>query len=286
MFCKESETMKLDLSKVRNDLSNLIKLEQTYKKQIESLSSELSKLKDEQIKSAQLQSELAAVEEENKLIITQLHQTQEAFEKYLLETDGATKKELAALQQKLAVANISIEQFNQYYKMVAGKSVSEQSSFPWLKKIFAKKTQIPNLKTNIVNKVGDFSALNQVLLTTDVPAWIDVSVKPSEKLDVYANILYRNIPLCIRKKALICFQYIDGNGNHVRNIYGKSPYSDKFNSNFGYLEPSIDGYQRVYSFVVPNSIAKLKVGLVSFGLYPGESVLVDDTIYIVKNTGA
>ena len=132
--------MKLDLSKVKNDLNSLTKLEQTYRKQIEVLTSEVSKLKDERINSEQLQNKLAAVEEENKLIIIQLHQTQEAFESHLLETEGTTKKEFAALQQKLTAANVSIEQFNQYYKMIASKLASKQSFFPRLKK----KIQVPN----------------------------------------------------------------------------------------------------------------------------------------------
>ncbi|MDD3266918.1 MAG: hypothetical protein PHC75_07065 [Burkholderiales bacterium] len=284
--CSDLEQIKSECSLLKSKIDDGLKI----KKNLSAETSKLTKqLNLETKQKSEIDSKLSeyihsnkSLKDENKLLFEQLFSTQEKFEKFASDNKEARKyqKLYESSLDELESTKLELDDFHKYYKAI--NSVEHNKGIYYkFKTLFGLNGSYPTLVVNKIENVNQITS-SQMVRLSNIPAWVELDVTPHKRLELYAKILYENIPLCVKKKSLICIQYLDKNGDILKGIYGRSPYSEKLGSNFSYLEATTTDDQKIFSFLTPDNAVKLRVGFATHGLYQIESVFMSSIIRLIE----
>ena len=122
---------------------------------------------------------------------------------------------------------------------------------------------------------GSFSHLDTTELSQSAPVWYKVPVKAGQVLTIKAASEYLNTQATDRKAILLIKSY-DLDDNEIHESCGKMSYSSHLNAYFKYLPSTHNQVQELHTFVVPNGVSQINIGLSGFNKNKNEQVFVSN----------
>ena len=136
----------------------------------------------------------------------------------------------------------------------------------------------PKLNESQISKklpFGSFSHLDITELSQNAPVWYEVPVKAGQVLTIKVASEYLNTQATDRKAILLIKSY-DLNDNEVHEPCGKMSHSPHLNAYFKYLPSTHNQVQEIHTFVVPNGVSQINIGLSGFNKNENEQVFVSN----------
>ncbi|MGO3130539.1 MAG: CgeB family protein [Alcaligenes sp.] len=106
------------------------------------------------------------------------------------------------------------------------------------------------------------------------PVWYVLSVKEGAELRVEVSADYYETDEKNRK-AVFLLKGFDKKGNEVDESFGKMAKSSHLQARFKYLPATFGKRQQVHTFIVPDGVVEMHLGLCGFNLQKNEKVFVD-----------
>lgn len=106
------------------------------------------------------------------------------------------------------------------------------------------------------------------------PVWYVLSVKEGAELRIEVSADYYETDEKNRK-AVFLLKGFDKNGNEVNESFGKMSKSSHLQARFKYLPATFGKRQQVHTFIVPDTVVEIHLGLCGFNLQKNEKVFVD-----------
>lgn len=139
--------------------------------------------------------------------------------------------------------------------------------------LFQKKSS-DTLQPDEKNQLGSFEYQDTVELSQKTPVWYKVSVQAGQVLIIKAASQYKNTGNIINRKAILLIKSYDSNGNEIDIPCGKMAKSKQLNAYFKYLPCTNNLIQELHTFVVPNDVSQIHIGLSGFNIVEQEQVFV------------
>ncbi|WP_201501235.1 CgeB family protein [Psychrobacter cibarius] len=121
-----------------------------------------------------------------------------------------------------------------------------------------------------------FKSQDAIELSEKTTIWYTIPVKAGQALIIKAASQYRNTGNIINRKAILLIKSYDSNDNEVHKPCGKMAHSKQLNAYFRYLPSTNNEIEDLHTFVVPNEISQIHIGLRSFNTTKDEQVFISN----------
>lgn len=121
---------------------------------------------------------------------------------------------------------------------------------------------------------GSFKQQDTIELPQKDPVWYEVPVQAGQILVIKAASQYKNTGNITNRKAILLIKSYDSNGNRIDVPCGKMAKSKQLNAYFKYLPCTNNLIQELHTFIVPNDVSQIHIGLSGFNIFEQEQVFV------------
>lgn len=129
---------------------------------------------------------------------------------------------------------------------------------------------------NTIKKVqfGLLIYRNAIELTQENPIWYKLEVKAGQTVVIRAAVQYLNMENIIDRKAVLMISSYDEHGKEVDIPCGQMAKSENLNAYFVYLPSTNNNVKELHSFVVPNGVNYIQLGLSAFNIVEEQKVFI------------
>lgn len=179
--------------------------------------------------------------------------------------------------QQVFIKNLSIEPKVQDYQNntsdalnVINKKVKPYSS---IEKSNEKRLsqEISDIKKS---QLGMLIHREAIKLTQESPIWHELPVRAGQLLVVKVASQYSNMKEIVDRKAVLMINSYDKNGQEVDVACGKMARSKVLKAYFKYLPSTNNNIIELHTFVVPDGVSQIHLGLSAFNIEAGQQVFV------------
>lgn len=186
-------------------------------------------------------------------------------------------------QQKVFVKNLSIElRFiktsdliinHEELKSTIEKHNNENSSAIEVRN-FEKEVYSKKNKDIRKAQFGSLIYNDAIELTQENAIWYDLSVKAGQTLVIKAASQYLNMKKIVDRKAVLMINSYNEDGEEVDLPCGRMAKSKVLNAYFKYLPSTNNDIKEIHSFVVPDGVSQIHLGLCAFNTSKEQKVFV------------
>ncbi|WP_057757883.1 glycosyltransferase [Psychrobacter sp. P11G3] len=112
-------------------------------------------------------------------------------------------------------------------------------------------------------------------LTQESPLWYELPVKAGQLLVIKVASQYLNMKDIISRKAVLLINSYDEAGKEVDVACGRMVRSEALKAYFKYIPSTHNHIKELHTFVVPDGVSQIRLGLKAFNIETGQQVFVE-----------
>lgn len=129
-------------------------------------------------------------------------------------------------------------------------------------------------KANNKIQFGLLVCEDAIELSEKYPVWYEISVQAGQTLVVKAASQYLNMKNIVDRKAVLMINSYDDHGKKIDVPCGKMAKSENLNAYFKYLPSTNNNVKELHSFVVPDGVSQIHLGLCAFNISKEQQVFL------------